>query len=1075
MLQQKTRMRRVKPHFLRLTIVLITALMLYDVMPVEAKNITTKFPEEQLSARLKKICEQGDADILFDLKEVSTTRVALLRATDLTVEQALERSLSGTSFTWKKTTGTSYAVVKRTADRPQAERNKEKTGKGKLEGTVIDKGGLPVPGATIVIIGTQSGTTTDAKGFFKLEVPARTVAVDIRCISYQKMHISDVKITAGRVTPLNVVLQEASEQLSEVVVTATYNKASANGLYAKQKAMATMSDGISSDLIKKTGDNNVAQVLKRVSGVTIENGKYVTVRGLSERYNNVQLNGSSLPSTEPNRRNFSFDIIPTALIDNVTIAKTFTPDMSGEFIGGLVEVSTLSIPEKPLLSVSIGTGFNTNSTGKDFHSSKRLGGDYLFGNNRNWYGTDWKSDTFDDIFKHGLLNFDELTDAQKKTINTMDAKVPNNWGFRNYKGAPTQNYSITVGKPFDLGNNNKLGVIASLTYRHEENTEHLEKAFYINGYDSLLVGNRYKFITSTGAVANIGWERPGHKITWSNLFNNRFTNTSLERITAGENDNGSYSKSQYSNPLINRLWQTQLSGEHQLPLDMKFTWTADYSKLNRITPDDRLAVGGILKSYVKDPAALLTGKEVVGWSYPALPGMNNFDPALGFLMYSKLDENKKNIGGNLEYPFIVQGNKQKLKIGYLGTFRHSNFEQTYMHTQEITLCSPGGSTLSEAYSPDLYANGLLYLRKFTNAATGYSGKQQIHAAYLMGEFTFWKKLHLIGGARMESGRTKTATLFWNADKQEYKDSVFMNNKKDWLPAATVVYNITDNLNVRAAYSKTLARPDFRELSSVQYYNVDDRIMIYNLGQIRQTYTKNVDIRFEWYPQAGEVVSISGFYKKFKDPVELITKNSGTGALNFDTYTVNLNSAIVKGIEFNLRKSFGFIVPGSFFKDLYLTGNATLLKGNVEYVSDSKNTTRNRPLLGLVPYSVNAGLSYSGKYFGAAVNYGTTGRKLIESGTYEKYDEYEAPRNVLDLQLSAKLLNGRMEVKANGSDLLGEVYRVYRNCSNTERNVNEQDGLFADRTSLGMNYNEGDWITNQYKRGATYSFSVSYNF
>ena len=1024
------------------------------------------FPDETLTVRLGKIMKMYKVDITFEEPKIRGISVSGLQTGGNSAETALSQSLASTEFTYNKLTDKSF-VVSKDIDKKKAS----------ITGTVIDKSGLPIPGATVIIVGSANGTATDLKGKFTLkDVPNRTFSVDISCLSYAKMRINDINVHSGQTKPLDVILEESSERLGEVVVTATYNEASANGLYAKQKAMTAMSDGISSDLIKKTGDNNVAQVLKRVSGVTIENGKYVTVRGLSERYNNVQLNGSSLPSTEPNRRNFSFDIIPTALIDNVTIAKTFTPDMSGEFTGGLVEVSTLSIPEKPLLSVSIGTGFNTYSTGKDFHSSKRMGGDYLFGNSRNWYGKDWKSETYDGIFKQSL-SYSDLDAAQKKTINAMDAKVPNNWGFRNYKGAPTQSYSITVGKPFNLGNNNRLGVIASLTYRHEENTEHLEKAFYINGDDSMVVGNRYKFITSTGAVVNIGWERPGHKITWSNLFNNRFTNTSIERIVSGANS-VNYSRELYSNPLINRLWQTQLSGEHQMPLDIKFTWTVDYSKLKRITPDDRLATGGILASMVKDPAALLTGEEVHDWGYPAT---NNFDPSQGFLMYSKLDENKKNIGGNLEYPFIIQGNKQKLKIGYLGTFRHANFEQTYLQTQLIDISNPNnapsGSTLSEKYSPDLYANGILYLRKFTNGTANYYGKQQIHAAYLMGEFTFWKKLHLIGGARMEAGHTKTATLFWNAYKQEFNDSVFMNNKKDWLPAATVVYNITDNLNVRAAYSKTLARPDFRELSSVQYYNVDDRIMVYNLGQIRQTYTNNVDLRLEWYPQAGEVVSISGFYKKFKDPVELITKNSGTGGLNFDTYTVNLNSAIVKGIEFNLRKSFGFIAPGSFLKDLYFTGNATLLKGNIKYISNYVNTTRNRPLLGLVPYSVNAGLSYSGKAFGAAVNYGTTGRKLIESGTYEKYDEYENPRNVLDLQVSVKFLNGHMEVKANGSDILGEVYRVYRNCSREiKREGNtEPDGAYTDRTSLGMNYNEGDWITNQYKKGATYSFSVSYTF
>lgn len=1043
------------------------------------KDVESAYPAEALNSRLKRIIQTyPEVDITYDNGETSQVNVRAL--TKHSAMQDLEASLANVKFSFKENGKNVYIVYK--DDNKKIEQQKKSSSRGTLKGTVLDSYGFPIPGATVVISGMPNkGTATNIKGEFTLpDVPAREVTVEVSCISYQTMNISKVNVQGGKDTPLSVILQDATELLKEVVVTATYNRATANALYAKQKAMVAMSDGVSSDLIKKTADNNVAQVLKRVSGVTVENGKYVTVRGLGERYNNVQLNGSSLPSTEPNRRNFSFDIIPTALIDNVTIAKTFTPDMPGEFTGGLVEVNTLAVPEKPLISVSAGTGFNTNSTGKDFHAPKRLNGDYLFGNSRNWYGNDWKLDISNGMFDGGK-GYDDLTDAEKKTLNAMDAKVPNNWGFRNYKGAPTQNYAITVGLPFDLGNNNKLGVIASLTYRHEENTDDLQEASYLNG-DTLLRGNNYKFVTSTGAVANIGWERPGHKITWRNLFNNRFTHTSIDRIVY-EAGSGSTSRELYSNPMINRLWQTQLSGEHKLPMELVLTWTGDYSKMERTAPDDRLAKGGSMNNY--------SDMTMMAWSYPVLHFLND-----GFQMYSKLDESKKNIGTNLEYPFIVEGNKQKFKVGYMGMFRNSDYEQAYLQTQpaKIGAGAEAGSTLHETYSSDLYASGQLYLRRANDDF--YHGKQQIHAAYLMGEFSFWKKLHLTAGVRMEAGNTETFTNYWNKVQQEYCDTAFVSKKTDWLPAVTAVYNILDDLNIRAAYSKTLARPDFRELSDVEYYNVNDRINVINLGNIRQSYTDNVDIRLEWYPQAGEVISVSAFYKKFKDPVELVSVKRTNDGKGYDRYTFNLKSATVKGLEFNIRKSFGFLAPYSFLNDLYFTANATVLKGNVDYDIyrlmdealgtnfDKENygkAVRNRPLQGLVPYAVNAGLSYSGKRFGAVINYGTTGRKLVQAGMYEKYDEYEAPRHVLDLQLSAKFLKERLEVKANASDLLNGVYRVYRNCgqeingADNDKENTEPDKAYTDRTSVGMNYDEGDWIMNQYKRGTSYSFSVSYKF
>lgn len=218
-------------------------------------------------------------------------------------------------------------------------------------------------------------------------IAAGTATVSFSLMAYETLIVNGVRIVAGKTAALNVVLKESAQQLEEVVVTAGYDQASAEGLYARQKSMTVLSDGISSDMIRKTADNNIAQALKRVSSVTIDNGKYAVIRGMSERYNNVQINGASLPSSEPNRRNFAFDIIPVGLVDNVTVSKTFTPDMNGEFTGGMIEVNTLSLPGEKFLKLSAGTGMNTVSTGKNFLSSKRFGADWLFGeiDERKWY------------------------------------------------------------------------------------------------------------------------------------------------------------------------------------------------------------------------------------------------------------------------------------------------------------------------------------------------------------------------------------------------------------------------------------------------------------------------------------------------------------------------------------------------------------------------------------------------------------------------------------------------------------------------------------------------------------------
>ena len=1039
---------------LRLLLLVAGALWAAPCLAAAQPEGGSTFPQESLVGRIAKIMDAFRVDITYEEALVRGATAPAVQGAS-SADEALGGSLRGNGLAYRKLNDKSYVIVRGTeaAGGPSAP---QQQGRGRIAGTVVDKDGFPIPGAAVVIAGTTTGVATDVKGEFSLELPARTVTVEVSCISFQKVRISDVKVVAGKTTPFDIILQDATEELDEVVVTATYNKASANALYAIQQARMVMSDGISADLIKRTADNNVAQVLSRVSGVTIDNGKYVTVRGMGERYNNVQLNGASLPSTEPNRRNFAFDVLPSNLIDNVTIAKTFTPDLPGEFTGGLVEVNTLAIPVERTISLSVGTGINTNSTGKDFLSGKRYGADYLFGeiDKRQWYGGQ---------------------DAEAAEQNRENLIAMNSYGLHRYKAAPTQNYAFTIGYPFELRNGNKLGFVASLTYRNEQNIEDLPEGRMITRDSLFLPGHRYKFATAAGAVANIGWEAENHKVTWRNLYNSRFTQNTTARYIYKEY-NGRNDYEEYFTPLTNRLFQTQLEGKHDLfNQSLTFTWNASYNKITRTNPDDRLARGEWKGKAADD-------SDMIDWTL-ATYSTNPYTIEENHAMYSNLEENKKNIAANIEYPFAVQGNQQKIKMGYMGTFRHANFEQQYFKARgSIGLNDERyGLTAQEYFATENFGeDGFLeYVISGmqANDADFYEGDQHIHAAYLMGEFTFLRKLHLTGGVRMEDARTETTTQWRYSSADERPDTTVVNDATDWLPAATLVFNATDKFNIRFAYSKTLARPDFRELSRTSYYNVDDRVFVYNRGMLKQSYSNNYDLRVEWYPQVGEVISLSGFIKKFKDPVEMITQMESS-MQKFNIYSINLDEATVKGIELNVRKSLGFIAPGSFLQDVYLSGNATLIKGDVNYTAlRNEENIRRRPLMGLAPYTVNAGLSYQGNIFGASLNYGRNGRKLVMSGDYEKYDQYEAPRDILDLQISTRLLKERMEIKFNASDLLQQDVVVYRNCSwniNYDNNT-EPDGAYTDLTALGMNYDKGDWVLNRTKKGVSLSLSVSYKF
>jgi len=1051
-------MKKNNIHYLLAVFALLTVML-----PLSAQNITQSFLQQTLESRVKELIKLSKKNITFDSKEIGATVLPAVQIQNNSMEQVLEKSLSTTPFTYKKVSSTSYIIIrKESTPKPQ-------TGKSaKLSGLITDEKGESVPGASIRVLGTDKATISDMNGNYSLTLPGGTYSLETNYVSYQKQRLDNVKVLPDRENTLNITLKESSISLKDVVVTGQQRASSTNALLLKQKEMSSMTDGLSADLIKKTSDNNMAQVLKRVAGVTIQDNKFVTVRGMSERYNNVQLNGTSMPSTEPNRRNFSFDIIPSALVDNVTVAKTFTPDMQGEFTGGMVEISTLAIPKKDFFNLTLGTGMNTNSTGKEFKTNKRFTSDYFLGNasERNWYNRDWINSEYVSYIKSSSI----LPEYAEKAY-AMNAKIPNHWGLNSYTAAPLQNYALSMGKSIDLGRGNTLGATLAATYRHEENVETIEYAHYRTGTNEVQNGHTYKFTTAVGAVANIGWERPGHKITLRNLFNNRFTHDNIERALY-HRDNGNYSLEQYSSPMRNTLWQSRLEGEHKLwGGKLILTWFGDYNKLNRSLPEDRLIKGNIIGVLEVLPEgefpaiSTINGKYNVDWT----PGYSNYTASDAHIMSSKLDETKKNAGGNLEFPFILIGNKNKLKAGYWGTFRNAEYSQQFITPLSTAMTNDlNGLSLHETMDPENFANGTLFYNLSGIYPSGdyYKGIQSIHAAYLMGDLSFFNRLHLTGGIRMEDAKTK----------QDKANSSVERNNTDWLPALTLIYNITDKLNIRGAVSKTLARPDFRELSRYYYYNANDRLEVASNQALETTYTDNYDLRLEWYPQSGELLSFSAFYKYFISPVEMLAYNPSQSG-NYTLMPANLDNASIRGLELNIRKSFGFIAPGSFLKDLFLTANATVLQGEVKYNFnkivaaasglDSKDfggIDRKRPLQGMSPYAVNAGLDYQARQLGLALNYGRIGRKIVMAGGLEIEDIYEAPRDVVDFQISYRLLGGRMQIKVNASDLLNQPVIQYDNF---------RTGGILDPDK---NYNKGeDLIISKVRKGTNYSLSVSYNF
>jgi TonB-dependent receptor len=445
-------------------------------------------------------------------------------------------------------------------------------------------------------------------------------------------------------------------------------------------------------------------------------------------------------------------------------------------------------------------------------------------------------------------------------------------------------------------------------------------------------------------------------------------------------------------------------------------------------------------------------------------------------MHSRLEETKKNIGVNAEYAFTLYNKEQKLKAGVHHSERTADYEQIYIHAGRNTAKPIDITSLVEFYDPANFESGAMsyHVVSFSNRPVDYyKGNQTIDAFYLMGEITPIAPLKIVGGARFEDAKTSVETVvtnFYDGDDVFNGEHTTTRPEKEWLPSITAIYSFTPALNFRAAYSENLVRADFRELTNGQYYDVANRMNVVSNKPLEQTNIKNYDLRLEWYPAYGEVVSLSAFYKEFDNPVEkvLIPLND----TKFYTSTINLDRSTMRGLELNFRKSFHFI--SSDLDDLWLSGNFALVDGTVEAKSDIwKIEPRNRTLQGLAPYNLNASLMYEGDRLGASASYTRAGRVLIYGGAEAHLDQYENPRNVLDLQVYARFLNKRLEVKFNASDILNEDIIVYSNSFYVDDESHTVKIGPNDNTALGLDYNDGDHVFSRIGKGVNLSLSATY--
>ncbi len=937
---------------------------------------------------------------------------------------------------------------------------------GKIIGKIFDESNAELPGVVITVVDNNSlGAVSDGDGKFEMTLPTGKYSLKFNSIGFSPKIITDIQVNLSQQSNINVVLSEAKHnKLQEVVITSSYNKASAEGLLNMQKNSSAVSDGISAEQMKKTPDNNVAQVLKRINGLSIQDNKFVVIRGMSDRYNNIMLNNSSLPSTEPNRRNFSFDLIPSGLIDNVIINKTATPDLPGEFAGGVVQIQTKDIPEQKNVYFSTGFGVNTQSLNNNIVSLKR-GDNEVFGivsKNRTW----WKDSWDDNAYRTNILSqdFSKITD--------YDKKIPNNWGLYQYKYNPTQQYQLTYANVYKLEKYSKIGVIFSGSVRHDE-AEYDKSIFRISHYD--LTGKKYDQNTNKSFILNLTYQNPNHKISFKNLLNDKFYHTTqvLSGVLQGQTSNlNSYTDAITKSTLL----QNKIDGEHVFnSRKIKLGWSVDRSSLLRNEPDMRNA-----------------NEEKGNYGLSESSGSFSFGGGGGLsLMNAQLKETRYNASIYLQKTFTISNVENKLKFGFQTMNRNTKFTFQGMKL----MFTPQTQLSDDLYNrPDYFIGSEQYLSQhglyykyvgpsFQTKPDGYNGIQNLHAAYIMHDVKLFKSFRIIYGLRFESNNMNVSTYVFDKDTFNNPTIVYKAkdyNSFDFFPSINTVYSINAKSNLRFAYSKTIARPDFRERSAFSYFDFYDYVVVEGITGLKDTKVDNIDLRYELYPNPGEVLSFSAFYKKFLNPVELLQIVASDAAIN---YFFNLDYSKNYGFEAEYRKQLAFINKNStVLKNMYFGANLSYMISTVKYDIESlisissglnpndlrKSEVRSRPPQGLSPYIINSSLGYDGSIAGFQVSYNRIGPRLMIGGPESFDDQYENPRDLIDAQLYYRFKN--VDIKLNVSDLLNQPYIIYQNA-----------GVTSDKTQIisdnqdpkGNNYNSSkDVVRSKIVRGTNIGISIN---
>lgn len=862
----------------------------------------------------------------------------------------------------------------------------------RVTGVVRDaQNAVTLPGVIVEVVGRDEIVYTDVDGRYTVSLPPGNYELKAVMDGYQARVIT-VEVRGQRAIDADIPLSMTrfAEEVTVVAEALTADASSAEAQVLERKNSGVITDNVGAREMRSNGDSDAAAAMQRVTGLSVVDGQYVFVRGLGERYSNTTLSGAVVPTTEPDKKVVPLDLFPTALLESVQIAKSYSPDKPAEFAGGLVQVVPLKVPNRPVLSLGYSIDAYETATGKSVPFSP-LG-------DRDWLGYDNGAralpDGFPDdkVVRRGI--YTPEVGYSRDEITAFGRLLENRWLPQNKDGRAGQSFNLAYGNRF--GN---FGVLASVSQRYRETYVEETRRFFRIGEDSRLEPvTDYDFKTGTqrgqlGAVGSLAYQfTPNHRLAFENFYTHNGRDEG--RMFEGPNtENNQYFRNYRLSFVEEALLTNQLSGEHFVRRlgSSRIDWRASLGRGTRDEPDLRETL--YQTSNLTGAGTLVLADESQS----------------GFRLFQELDDETIDLALNWNLFGTLNGQPLQVKFGPQYARRTRDFASRRF--RYIPTNASGSPNLSQ--SPEvLYATGNIgpYFRfnEETRPVDAYDAEQTTTAFYGMADVVLSSRARLVGGLRVERFEQEVNTfdpfgLFAARVTASLDDT-------DLFPAVNLVYSLRPDMNLRLGVSQTVNRPEFRELAAFEFTDVVGNRAVRGNPSLTRALIRNYDARWEFFPVARSVFAASVFYKDFEDPIERVINAGAQPLATFE----NADSARDLGFEFEAARQFG-----RFF---YASANYTYVDSEVTLTEAARRvqTSQVRPLAGQSKNLFNAIGEATFGGFTARVLYNYFDDRIYDVGANGAPDIVEEGRGMLDLVAQQRI--GRFNVRLTLENLTDPTYR-----------------------------------------------------